>query len=91
MYALVARVLQDGGWRKVAIFRYSAIPPHRKGFLGVGMFSNTESQTDLIALLSIICGMEITTFISVILSLPRQFIGIYLGYTLRDILRDSMS
>jgi uncharacterized membrane protein YdjX (TVP38/TMEM64 family) len=51
----------------------------------------TEKLVVLTALLSI-CGMDVITFIvAALLSLPRQIVGVYLGYALISAPDGSMS
>ncbi|KAK0447378.1 uncharacterized protein EV420DRAFT_1568434 [Desarmillaria tabescens] len=69
-YACLAKVVRDGGFKIALIARLSAIPGHCK-FLTTAVFST--------------CGMGIIVFcIAAILSLPKQFITVYLGVILEQ-------
>jgi hypothetical protein len=81
--ACLSRVVCEGGWIVALIARYSTIPGHcecpRIICPGGFFFMPATVITALFAS----CGMSITTFfISAILSLPKQFATVYLGYAL---------
>ncbi|THH14146.1 hypothetical protein EW146_g6147 [Bondarzewia mesenterica] len=65
LYACLARVVRDGGFKIALIARLSAIPGH---------FTTAIFST---------CGMGIVTFcLAAFLSLPKQFVTVYLGVLL---------
>lgn len=67
IYACLAKVVRDGGFKIALIARLSAIPGH---------FTTAVFST---------CGMGIIVFsIAAILSLPKQFITVYLGVILEQ-------
>ncbi|KAK0473594.1 hypothetical protein IW261DRAFT_1306799, partial [Armillaria novae-zelandiae] len=73
MYACLAKVIRDGGFIIALIARLSAIPPH------------CESNSPLTTALFSTCGMGIIVFcIAAILSLPKQFVTVYLGVILEQ-------
>ncbi|KAF9811060.1 hypothetical protein IEO21_06689 [Rhodonia placenta] len=67
MYACLAKVVREGGFKIALIIRLSAIPGH---------FTTAVFST---------CGMSIFTFaIAAVLSLPKQFITVYLGVAMEQ-------
>lgn len=81
-YACLARVVRDGGFKIALIARLSAIPGHCKFLAKLDARSNTLLVTT--AVFST-CGMGIIVFsFATILSLPKQFITVYLGVILEE-------
>ncbi|KAK0414399.1 hypothetical protein EV421DRAFT_1728635, partial [Armillaria borealis] len=77
-YACLAKVVRDGGFKIALIARLSAIPGHCKFLLvpALTLFTTAVFST---------CGMGIIVFcIAAILSLPKQFITVYLGVILEQ-------
>jgi len=67
IYACLARVVRDGGFKIALIARLSAIPGH---------FTTAVFST---------CGMSIFVFsLAAILSMPKQFVAVYLGVILEQ-------
>lgn len=89
MYACLAKVVREGGFKIALIIRLSAIPGHCKLSPSPhAMFALADKhvlpRTVTTAVFST-CGMSIFTFaIAAVLSLPKQFITVYLGVAMEQ-------
>ena len=83
-YGCLARVVREGGFKIALIARLSAIPGHCKYQPKLPYVVYSLAAIVTTAVFST-CGMGIWTFsIAAILSLPKQFITVYLGVALED-------
>jgi uncharacterized membrane protein YdjX (TVP38/TMEM64 family) len=86
-YACLAKVTREGGFRIAIMARLSAIPGHCAS-LYISLTS-AGSSTQFLSLVTTAvfatCGMNIFVFIiACIISLPKQFITVYLGVILKE-------
>lgn len=96
VYGCLSRICADGGIKIALIARYSAIPPHCKRnkthslFTHFLIFFSHSSDipyfhTLVTTAVFSVCGMNILVFIAAaVLSLPKQFITVYIGVVLED-------
>jgi hypothetical protein len=83
-YACLARVIRDGGFKVALIARLSAIPGHCEYLLSASLNFLFIFFIVTTAIFST-CGMGVIVFsIAAILSLPKQFITVYLGVILES-------
>ena len=80
--------MREGGFRIALIARFSAIPGHCEW---LSFFKEKETMgfdcggSAVTTAVFSTCGMSVWTFsIAAILSLPKQFITVYLGYALEQ-------
>lgn len=83
-YACLAKVVRDGGFKIALIARMSAIPGHCE-------FQYDNSNRNALIVIPVTtavfstCGMGIIVFsIAALLSMPKQFITVYLGVILEQ-------
>ncbi len=82
-YACLAQVVREGGFKIALIARLSAIPGHCAS-TPCSRVDTANLRTVTTAVFST-CGMGVFTFsIAAILSLPKQFITVYLGVALEQ-------
>jgi hypothetical protein len=84
-YAILARAIRDGGIKMAIVARYSIIPAHGLYpivFLPLKRVTNICNAV-LTALMAT-CDVSLFTFVvSAIASLPRPWIGVFIGYNLQ--------
>lgn len=85
-YAYLARVVRDGGFRIALIARFSAIPGHCETAHSLSVFVQLISFVfPVTTAVFSTCGMDVWTFsLAAILSLPKQFLTVYLGVALEQ-------
>jgi len=90
-YACLARVVRDGGFKIALVARLSAIPGHCESVVSllVAILLNITHANYVIPTVTTgvfsACGMGIIVFsIAAILSMPKQFITVYLGVILEQ-------
>ena len=85
-YACLARVVRDGGFKIAVIVRMSAIPGHCQFVMKCSAHSSKILFCPPVttAIFST-CGMNIFVFVlAALLSMPKQFVTVYLGVILRE-------
>lgn len=84
-YACLARIIRDGGIWVPLVARLSAIPGHCTSLSSsIDSTPNPSVCTVTTAVFST-CGMGIVVFaVSAVLSLPKQFVTVYLGVVLKQ-------
>jgi hypothetical protein len=85
MYSALGRVVREGGFKIALIVRYSVIPSHCMS----SVFFHLKFVLHLVYLVTTaifaVCGMNIFVFIlAAALSLPQQFINVYIGTLLES-------
>ena len=82
-YACLAKVVRDGGFIVALIARLSAIPGHCRSLQLFFVYPFTRFSVTTAVFST--CGMNIVVFsLAALLSLPKQFITVYLGVALEQ-------
>jgi hypothetical protein len=85
-YACLAKVVRDGGFKIALVARLSAIPGHCESRSVVSPWRcDFNGRVTVTTAVFSTCGMNVFVFsIAAILSLPKQFITVYLGVILEQ-------
>jgi len=84
-YACLARVVREGGFKIALIARLSAIPGHCTSHLVIIIRNTWLIRDSVTTAVFSTCGMGIIVFsLAAVLSLPKQFITVYLGVILEQ-------
>src|SRR5882757_9855039 len=85
MYSALGRVVREGGFKIALIVRYSAIPGHCVSSLFFYLKFALHFVCLVTTAIFAICGMNIFVFmLAAALSLPKQFITVYIGTLLES-------